>query len=121
MDRVIGRIDQKAKLEAYIAGDCSEFIVVYGRRRVGKTFLLREYLKDRFDFQMTGLANAEMNDQLVNFHVAIQKYSSEPVSFCKTWLQAFQQLIGLLEKSTSKRKIVFIDELPWLDTPRSDL
>jgi len=119
MDRVIGRTDQKAKLEAYIAGDCSEFIVVYGRRRVGKTFLLREYLKDRFDFQMTGLANAEMNDQLVNFHVAIQKYCSEPVSFCKTWLLAFQQLIGLLEKSTSKRKIVFIDELPWLDTPKS--
>lgn len=119
MDRVIGRLEHKDKLESYISGNCSEFIVVYGRRRVGKTFLIREYLKGKFDFQMTGMANANMNEQLINFHAAIQKFSSEPVLFSNNWFEAFQQLIVLLEKSSSKRKIVFIDELPWLDSPKS--
>ena len=119
MDRVIGRREQKEKLDAYISGDRSEFVVVYGRRRVGKTFLLREYLKGKLDFQMTGLANATSKEQLVNFHAAIQKQSRVPVAFANTWFEAFQQLIDLLEKSNSKRKIIFIDELPWLDTPRS--
>ena len=119
MDRIIGRKEQKAKIDAYISSDCSEFVVVYGRRRIGKTFLLREYLKDKFDFQMTGLANASMNEQLINFHAAIQKFSSVPVGYADTWFEAFHQLITLLEKSPSQRKIVFIDELPWLDTQKS--
>ena len=119
MDRIIGRKEQKAKIDAYISSDCSEFVVVYGRRRIGKTFLLREYLKDKFDFQMTGLANASMNEQLINFHAAIQKFSSAPIGYVDTWFEAFQQLVTLLEKSPSKRKIVFIDELPWLDTQKS--
>lgn len=119
MSRVIGRVEHKEKLDSYISGSSSEFIVVYGRRRVGKTFLIREYLKEKFNFQMTGMANASMNEQLINFHATIQKFSSEPVSFCKNWFDAFQQLIALLEKSKSQRKIVFIDELPWLDSPKS--
>ena len=119
MNRVIGRTEHKKKLDYYISGNCSEFIVVYGRRRVGKTFLIREYLREKFNFQMTGMANASMNEQLINFHASIQKFSSEPVSFSNNWFDAFQQLITLLEKSKSHRKIVFIDELPWLDSPKS--
>ena len=106
MNRVIGRIEQKTKLDAYISSDCSEFVVVYGRRRVGKTFLLREYLKGQLDFQMTGLANSNTREQLVNFHAALQKQSQKPIAFADTWFKAFQQLIDLLEKSTSKRKIL---------------
>ena len=119
MGRIIGRIEQKAKLKSYIASDSSEFVVVYGRRRVGKTFLIREFFNNTFDFQMTGLANAGMKEQLVNFHAAIQKYHPFTISFADTWFIAFQQLIELLEISKSKRKLVFIDELPWLDTPKS--
>jgi AAA+ ATPase superfamily predicted ATPase len=119
MDRIIGRAEQKAKLNSYIASDSSEFAVVYGRRRVGKTFLIREYFNNTFDFQMTGLANAGMKEQLINFHAAIQKYNPLVIPFANTWFDAFQQLIELLEHSKSKRKIVFMDELPWLDTPKS--
>jgi len=119
MERLVGRMEHKSKLDSYIAGNSSEFVVVYGRRRVGKTFLIREYLNGKFDFQMTGLANADMNEQLINFHASIQKFSSEIVAFSDTWFKAFQQLINVLEKSTSKRKIIFIDELPWLDSPKS--
>jgi len=119
MDRIIGRIEQKAKLKSYISSDSSEFVVVYGRRRVGKTFLIREYFNNTFDFQMTGSANAGMKEQLINFHAAIQKYNPLLIPFANTWFNAFQQLIELLEQSKSKRKLVFIDELPWLDTPKS--
>jgi AAA+ ATPase superfamily predicted ATPase len=119
MDRIIGRVEQKAKLKSYLEGDKAEFVVVYGRRRVGKTFLIREYFNNTFDFQMTGLANARMKDQLINFHAAIQKYNPLVIPFAETWFDAFQQLIQLLEQSKSKRKVVFIDELPWLDTPKS--
>jgi AAA+ ATPase superfamily predicted ATPase len=119
MDRIVGRIEQKAKLDAYIAGDKSEFVVVYGRRRVGKTFLIREYLENKFVFQMTGLANASMKQQLINFHASIQKYSTLSLPYADTWFNAFQQLSELVEQSLSKRKIIFIDELPWLDTAKS--
>ena len=119
MDRIIGRAEQKAKLKSYIASDSSEFVVVYGRRRVGKTFLIREYFKNTFDFQMTGLANAGKKEQLINFHAAIQKYNSTAILFADTWFGAFQQLTELLEQSKSGRKVVFLDELPWLDTPKS--
>ena len=119
MDWIIGRVEQKAKLKSYMASDSSEFVVVYGRRRVGKTFLIREYFNNTFDFQMTGLANAGMKEQLINFHASVQKYHPLPVPFADTWFNAFQQLIKLLEQSKSSRKLVFIDELPWLDTPKS--
>ena len=119
MDRIIGRIEQKAKLKSFIASDSSEFVVVYGRRRVGKTFLIREYFNNIFDFQMTGLANAGMKEQLINFHASVQKYHPLSVPFADTWFNAFQQLIELLDQSKSSRKLVFIDELPWLDTPKS--
>ncbi|MEI8271072.1 MAG: ATP-binding protein [Paludibacter sp.] len=119
MDRIIGRTEQKAKLDAYVSGDNSEFVVVYGRRRVGKTFLIREYLGNKFDFHITGLANAGNKEQLINFHAAIQKYSPTTDAFADSWYKAFQQLIDLLEHSASARKIIFIDELPWLDTPKS--
>jgi AAA+ ATPase superfamily predicted ATPase len=119
MNGIIGRAEQKAKLDTYMSGNSSEFVVVYGRRRVGKTFLIREYLGDKFDFHITGLANTSMNGQLINFHAAIQKYSTETVAFADSWYHAFQQLIDLLEHSVSVRKILFMDELPWLDTPKS--
>ncbi|MEI6141541.1 MAG: ATP-binding protein, partial [Mariniphaga sp.] len=114
MDRIIGREEQKAKLKSYFASDSSEFVVVYGRRRVGKTFLIREYFNNTFDFQITGLANAGMKEQLINFHASVQKYQPSTVPFADTWFNAFQQLIELLERSKSNRKLVFIDELPWL-------
>jgi AAA+ ATPase superfamily predicted ATPase len=119
VNRIIGRAEQKAKLKTYFESENSEFVVVYGRRRVGKTFLVREYFNNAFDFQMTGLANSALKDQLVNFHAALQKYNPLPVPFANTWFQAFQQLIELLEQSKSERKVVFLDELPWIDTPKS--
>ena len=97
-----------------------EFVAVYGRRRVGKTFLIRQVFDNAFTFHFTGMANASLQQQLANFNIAFSRIDKK--GFGKTaesWLEAFAQLIDFLEQDETKRKIVFIDELPWLDTPSS--
>jgi len=121
MAKIVGRIAEKAAFKAYLKSKKPEFVVVYGRRRVGKTFLIRETFSNSFDFYVTGLANAVQSMQLRNFNVSLQKHS--PVSYpqAKTWFDSFEQLKHLLESSTNKgKKVVFMDELPWMDTHRSD-
>ncbi|GAB3420546.1 ATP-binding protein [Niabella aquatica] len=94
---------------------------MYGRRRVGKTFLIREAFNNRFDFYITGIANVNTQQQLLNFHLALKKYdpSGKENKPAENWLIAFQQLITLLEGKESKKKVIFLDELPWLDTAQS--
>ncbi len=97
----------------------SEFIAVYGRRRVGKTFLIREFFNNDFVFQFSGLANASTKEQLLNFNLTMKRTSGRKIKSVSTWLEAFEQLISLIEASNKERKVIFLDELPWLDTPRS--
>lgn len=120
MMKIIGRIYEQQELQSYLQSASSEFIAVYGRRRVGKTFLVREFFNNRFDFYLTGLANTNMAAQLLNFRFSMQEagYTDSPVP--RNWLYAFQQLKTLLEKSSKKRKVIFLDELPWMDTAKSD-
>jgi AAA+ ATPase superfamily predicted ATPase len=96
-----------------------EFIAVYGRRRVGKTYLINEFFGEEFSFSVTGLAGEDKAAQLKNFCVSIKKYGGGE-SDADNWYDAFENLISLLEKSRAHdRKIIFIDELPWLDTRKS--
>ncbi|WP_300602031.1 ATP-binding protein [Niabella sp.] len=118
---LIGRNKEQQQLKKICTSAQSAFIAVYGRRRVGKTFLIREVFNNRFDFYVTGMANVNTKQQLLNFHLALKKYdptSKEHVP-PENWLMAFQQLITLLEIKTSGQKILFLDELPWLDTAQS--
>jgi len=119
---IIGRDDQKAELDNMLLSNKSEFVAVYGRRRVGKTFLIREYLFNNTVFHLTGIANVNTTTQLSNFHKTFLKYYSGkvPKSEPKDWFDAFEILAELVNKSKIKRKVVFIDELPWLDTPKSN-
>lgn len=118
--KLVGRVAEQEALKEYIASDKSEFLAVYGRRRVGKTFLIKESLNNKFTFQLTGLANAGLQMQLRNFNAAIQKYGKIPYPQIDTWFDAFEQLTHLLEQSHKKeKKILFLDELPWMDTHRS--
>ncbi len=122
MNELVGRQKEIRKLQQFFHSRKSEFVAVYGRRRVGKTFLIREVFKDHFAFQMTGLANASMSDQLSLFHSELVRHSPiiEELRPARDWLTAFQQLIDLLEKNqTETKKVIFLDELPWIDTPRS--
>ncbi|MDR1594321.1 MAG: ATP-binding protein [Prevotellaceae bacterium] len=117
---IIGRIDEQEALKEYVESDKSEFMAIYGRRRVGKTFLIRQFFNDKFAFYVTGLANTGMRTQLENFNTSLRKYGNQPYPVSYKWLDTFGQLIHLLQYLPKKqKKVVFIDELPWLDTPHS--
>lgn len=122
MQHLIGRVKEIKKLQQYTNSPKSEFIAVYGRRRVGKTYLVREVFKNQFAFQLTGLNNGTRQDQLSQFHAALVQHgaNSEDLKPANDWLAAFRQLIQLLENQKSKgKKVIFLDELPWLDTHKS--
>ncbi|MCL2512044.1 MAG: AAA family ATPase [Bacteroidales bacterium] len=119
---IIGRHQEQQALKQYVESDKPEFVAVYGRRRVGKTFLIKEYFNKTFSFYISGLANATKAEQLENFHATLGTYShgKTPYSRAKNWTEAFRQLIHLLERSKKRgKKVVFIDEISWFDTPRS--
>ncbi len=120
MQQLIGRKKELQELKSYIDSDRSEFIAIYGRRRVGKTFLIRMATEDRFDFFVTGVHNASREEQLINFAIALKKHSGgEKLSTQKNWLLAFYELSQYLESLPEGKKIIFIDELPWMDTAKS--
>ena len=124
--KIIGREHEIKEIKALYQANKPVFAVIYGRRRVGKTFLVRELLGDKFNFYHTGLSPYELkgkklkDQQLSNFYSSLVKYGSTLNHIPADWLEAFNALIALLEEQgSSKRQVVFIDELPWMDTPRS--
>ena len=118
--KIIGREIEQAALKQYYDSDMPEFLVVYGRRRIGKTFLIQEYFKGKLDFHATGLANGKKEEQLRAWNIAIKNSFGGEDESAENWLEAFELLRKKLEKaSKSKRKVVFIDEIPWMDTPKS--
>lgn len=95
---IIGRKKEVQKLDSITKSKKSEFLTVYGRRRVGKTFLIREYFNYTFDFQVSGLANADTTQQFFNFDSALRKQSNLIIdSASSNWLVAIQRLIEHLE------------------------
>lgn len=117
---IVGRQKEQAILKSLKESDKSEFVALYGRRRVGKTFLVREFFADGFTFQFSGLANATTKEQLLHFNMTLKRQASQDIRLPKNWLEAFEQLINFIEVSKHEKKIIFLDELPWLDTPRSN-
>ena len=117
MARIIGREKEITLLRSLMDSEKSEFVAVYGRRRVGKTFLIRNAFEYQFSFQVTALGNAKLTDQLANFNIALQtSFGLDTMESAGNWLMAFQKLAEQLELSRHKKKTVFIDELPWFDT-----
>ena len=116
---MIGREAEKMKLLESFNSDNSEFVAVYGRRRVGKTYLIRETFNNLFVFQHAGLANASMADQLSAWVDDIREAGLDVNKTPRNWLDAFSLLKEIVKTSNARKKVVFIDELPWMDTPRS--
>lgn len=122
VNQLIGRIKELEILEKAKSSKKAEMVAVIGRRRVGKTFLIRSFFKNKFDFEITGIQNALQAEQLKNFKLALDKAGKNtlPVQQPKDWLDAFVLLIKHLESlPKSRKKVVFFDELPWLATNRS--
>jgi AAA+ ATPase superfamily predicted ATPase len=120
--KIVGREIEKEKLEEALNSHRSELIAIYGRRRVGKTYLIREFFSKNIAFSFTGLRNGTRPDQIENFMIELREASNkfqgeEP----QNWLQAFHILKKYLKgiKETKKKKVIFIDEFPWVDTLRS--
>lgn len=122
MENLIGRQAEIQEFGRYYSSGKPEFIAVYGRRRVGKTFLINALYSQEFTFATTGIIEASKDEELTAFHASLKRYGSQ----CrkpKTWMDAFESLRELLESKRvpGKRMVVFIDELPCLATPRSGL
>lgn len=115
MAQIIGRArEQEILREAYQAGE-SLFVIVYGRRRVGKTFLVREMFANRMAFYATGVNQENKKVQLEYFYHALCKYSDIPMVMPKNWIDAFASLINILESCKNCKKVVFLDELSWMN------
>ena len=116
-----GRENEQALLRQALQADRSRFIAVYGRRRIGKTFLIRETFNYTFTFQHSGLAKGKLRDQLKSFADSLADAGVSEADVPVNWMDAFRQLKNLIRGSNDERKVIFIDELSWMDTPRSDL
>ena len=122
MAQIIGRKDEITQLQSLKESDKSAFVAIYGRRRVGKTFLIRSVFEEQFTFQITGIANVDTSNQLTNFYSSLIRSfpEMEDNEVAKDWFAAFQQLITALEiLPKTGKKVLFFDELPWMDTPNS--
>lgn len=99
----------------------AELVAVYGRRRVGKTFLVREHLRGDLCFELTGVHDGKLKDQLANFEDALSRVSRRPHDPPQSWSEAFASLREHLESLRRRRRkrVVFLDELPWLASRRS--
>lgn len=117
---IIGRKEEQQILRSAVQSENSEFVAVYGRRRVGKTYLIRETFGYKFTFQHTGLAKGNTREQLFSFAISLRDAGYDDCPIPKSWLEAFSLLSTYLKNSTDEKKIVFLDELPWMDTPRSN-
>ena len=116
---MIGRIDEQRRLREAFESEYSECVAVYGRRRVGKTFLVREQFHYKFTFQHTGLARKSTREQLQSFQLSLRRQGYTKAPLPGNWIEAFDMLKDLIEWSKDRRKVVFIDEMPWMDAPRS--
>lgn len=123
---IIGRKKEIEELKRRYHSGRAEFIAVYGRRRVGKTFLIDEVFRENMVFHHTGLSpydrkrRVSLKDQLQNFYYSLLRHGMENIVQPKSWMEAFFLLEQFLETSDNgSRQVVFIDELPWMDTARS--
>lgn len=120
---LVGRDAEKDRLMQLCKSPRSEFVVVYGRRRVGKTFLIREFFGNSFAFYASGVAGGNTKVQLASFNGSLVDAGGSP---CSNWFDAFRELRHLLEGEkvrrdvASNKRIIFIDEMPWLASARSD-
>lgn len=120
--KLIGRKNEQEVLKKALGSNESEMISVIGRRRVGKTYLIRTTYEHKIIFEISGLQNASGEEQLRNFSNQLKKYSGSKVTIPtpKDWLDAFFILVDFLESTNLKEKpVVFFDEVPWMATHKS--
>jgi hypothetical protein len=117
---LIGRQAERAELRHALQSGRPQLIALYGRRRVGKTYLIRTFFEQQLCFELTGVRGASLSQQLANFARALERATQYPLKAPRDWAEAFQELIRYLpEPLRHGPKVVFFDELPWLAARRS--
>ena len=120
-EKLIGRQREWKELQWAMDSHRSEFVILYGRRRIGKTFLIRRFFNDRYSFHYVGAHRQKKSTQLQNFREALERYSGDRnIPKLKNWHEAFLCLENYLEQCHDLRKVVFFDEMPWIDTQGSE-
>ena len=118
--KIIGRLYEQKLLNQFYESTKSELVAVYGRRRVGKTFLVKSFFNEQFDFCFTGLYDTSRKIQLKQFDKELFNCSGEKIPESKDWYDAFDKLQKYLLSLNKKKVVVFLDEIPWLDTQKSN-
>lgn len=120
MNKIIGRQAECERLEKCLKADQAQLVIVYGRRRVGKTYLINQFFDGRFDFKLTGAYGEPKETQLRYFAAELNRQSGKEHPAPKDWIEAFELLRGYLAPlSKTEKHVVFFDEMPWMDTQRS--
>lgn len=120
MINFVGRNEEIKSLRKYDASEKSEFVAVYGRRRVGKTYLLQYAFHGQFDFEYTGLYHVGAKEQRKRFQDILNLASGKQEATPEDWFSAFDRLKQYLLAQQKEKVTVFLDELPWMDTQKSN-
>ena len=119
--KIAGRKDEIRVLQGLLTKEDSSFLALYGRRRIGKTYLVRQVYENQIVFECSGLHQRDLSQQLENFWLTlIEANPKEKPSLPKTWLQAFSLLkMYVSSLPEQQKKIIFLDEIAWFETPKS--
>ncbi len=124
---IVSRQDEIESLQQMLDSDIPEFLALFGRRRVGKTFLIRQFFQDKdvVFFNVTGSKDGLMHEQINHFteRMAETFYGSADLKEGKNWDEAFKRLTQAMKQQApgDKKIVLFFDELPWMATHRSRL
>ena len=113
-DKLVSRDRECDELQRCLESDRSEFVIISGRRRIGKTYLIDKFFNYKYDFTFVGEHNTPASVQIQNFMRAIKRHSKRRQPKAGTWYDAFNALEDYLETLPSdQKKVIFIDEMPW--------
>lgn len=122
MEDVLGRDEEIATLKKLVKSEHSEFLAIYGRRRVGKTYLIDQFFRTKgFYFHFTGMKDANLKEHLTIYHhIFCKRFLKIDVPPIRTWIKAFLLLRDAIDDLDKSQKIIiFFDEIPWIDTRKS--
>ena len=120
-NKIIGRIEECKRLDSCLKADMAQLIIVYGRRRVGKTFLINQYFDNQFAFKVTGIYGQTKEVQISNFMASLNEMSRRKYDEANNWFEAFRYLKAYTKTLSKKKKqVFFFDEMPWMDNKKSD-
>jgi AAA+ ATPase superfamily predicted ATPase len=121
MRTIIGRVSEQKSLMKYYNSNKSEFIAIFGRRRVGKTFLVKSLFENEFIFYAVGIQGGDTKKQIQNFNEEVINFGGFGCKKAENWHEAFDNLRNLLNQShKNAKKIIFLDEVSWMSTPDSE-